>query len=224
MSYIHEALKASAEQRRTAQSPVEPVVPPVTAAADKTGLVRWLGRVVLVMLLSLLLYWFWFPPAPEVQAPAATEPVDASVQPPAGESASVPDLSGVKIAIRKEAPEPVRPVPAPPPEVAEPAAVAAEPKSADMSRESEPGAAVPVDPFAHLPYLRQLPAAQQRELRDIRFTVHIYSDVPGSRMVKYQGRVLREGDFVRPGLRVEAIIPRSVVLQFKDLRFKVPAL
>ena len=42
--------------------------------------------------------------------------------------------------------------------------------------------------------------------------------------VKYEGKMLREGDFVRPGLRVEAIVPRAVVLQYRQTRFKVPAL
>jgi hypothetical protein len=88
----------------------------------------------------------------------------------------------------------------------------------------EPATTEAPDPFADLPYMRQLPVEQQRELGEIRFTVHIYSDEPSSRMVKHGDRMLREGDFVRSGLRVEAIIPRAVVLQYRQTRFKVPAL
>ncbi len=224
MSYIHDALKASSEQRKAAQG--EPSLsaeaPAPVAEPIKNG---WsLGRMMLILLLGLLVYWFWR--FPDQQPPAAPvgrgEPEILTPTPSAVESQE-PDLSGVKIAIRQE---PVRP-PAPDRPVATATEVAAPPTSVEPPIAPEPPAPqakVEQGPYADLPYLRQLPVEQQRELKEIRFTVHIYSDEPRSRLVKYEDRMLREGDFVRPGLRVEAIIPRAVVLQYRQTRFKVPAL
>jgi general secretion pathway protein B len=74
------------------------------------------------------------------------------------------------------------------------------------------------------PYLRQLPVEVQRVLPALNFSVHIYSDTPAARMVKLEDRVLREGQRVAPELDVVAIIPRAVVLRYRDQPFKVPAL
>ncbi|GAA0691633.1 hypothetical protein GCM10009104_18200 [Marinobacterium maritimum] len=226
MSYIHDALKASSEQRKAAQveNGAATAVPTSAAKPAKTG---WsLGRILLILLLGLLLYWFWrFPDQQSAVAPVVTDEPEAVTLKPQTPEAEEPDLSGVKIAIRKEParlPTPARPEVAESRSVAPPASV--EPPGAPEPVETVQQEAVEQDPYAGLPYLRQLPVEQQRELQGIRFNVHIYSDEPRSRLVKFEDRVLREGDFVRPGVRIVEIIPRAVVLQYRDTRFKVPAL
>ncbi|GAA0789377.1 general secretion pathway protein GspB [Marinobacterium sediminicola] len=223
MSYIHDALKASSEQRKAAQGTPEPASEPAPLEVTQRRRGWSPGLVLLILLLGLLLYWFWRTPVQQPEdsvdrvqpAAAKTEPVAAAQD--------EPDLSGVKIAIRTPAVTAAPRRAEAPARAESPDTAPSGPPTAAASVESPPAASDP-GPYADLPYLRQLPVDQQRELQEIRFTVHIYSDEPGSRLVKYDGRVLREGDFVRPGLRIEAIIPRGVVLQFRQTRFKVPAL
>lgn len=224
MSYIHDALKASAQQRQALQAGA---TPPAAAAAAGAPVRRrrWSpGDLTLLLLLTLLLYWFWrdqtsppqpppapVPPADSAQAPAA--PATALPAPPAQSAPADEDLSGVRIAVRT------------PPSAAPPTAVEARPKvEPPPARAPAPVAAVSADPYAGVPYLRQLPVEQQREIGEIRFSVHIYADQPAARMVRYQGQLLREGDRVRPGLIIEAIVPRAVILRQGDSRFRVPAL
>lgn len=91
----------------------------------------------------------------------------------------------------------------------------------EVATESPP---VAPDPYTDLPYLRQMPVGLQRELPDMRFSVHIYSPSPESRMVKLGDRVLREGQRLTSEVTIEAIIPRGAVLRYREHRFKVPAL
>lgn len=219
MSYIHDALKASAEQRKRAQDVPSPPLGGGGVPARSVGWVGWLGRALLMVLLALLLFWGWRiydrPPPAEIEPPLAVERVSMPTPSPAGDA---PDLSGVKISIRET------------PEVS-PGVSPSTPATATKDEQAEVADAVDAqvevateDPYASIPYLRQLPVELQRELQNIRFSVHIYAAEPSSRLVKYEGKMLREGDFVRPGLRIEAIVPRAVVLQYRQTRFKVPAL
>jgi hypothetical protein len=226
MSYIHDALKASSEQRKATQPMPEPIPPASSFMDDDQSGKRWpWGRTLLILLLGLLLYWIWRSADEPAQLPIHPDGAEA-VNPPSPEQAvPEPDLSGVKIAIR-QTPEPrtaARPS-APSPAVSSTPVTPQSVNPATTQDRAEPATTEAPDPFANLPYMRQLPVEQQRELGEIRFTVHIYSDEPSSRMVKHGDRMLREGDFVRSGLRVEAIIPRAVVLQYRQTRFKVPAL
>lgn len=224
MSYIHDALKASSEQRKAVQGGESPAAE-VPVRNDDPPPRRWsLGLVPLVLLLGLLLYWFWRTPDQQVPlVPVEVETPDTAVSGPRAVATAEPDLDGVKIAIRQEPVQaPARP--SAQPQISETRTEAPVAPASDASETVIQEPELAPDPYAGLPYLRQLPVEQQRELKEIRFTVHIYSNEPRSRLLKYEDRVLREGDFVRPGLRVEAIIPRGVVLQYRQTRFKVPAL
>jgi general secretion pathway protein B len=146
-------------------------------------------------------------------APSVSIPVKPEVE---------PDLSGVKLVIDPPAAARAHAASSPQPE--SPAAVAT---PASVSSEVAPEVAAPEpapDPWANTPYLRQLPVEVQRALPALNFSVHIYSDTPAARMVKLEDRVLREGQRVAPELDVVAIIPRAVVLRYRDQPFKVPAL
>lgn len=238
MSYIHDALKASSRQREALQAgqpgAPEPAPP---EQKDKTG--GTTGRVLLILLLLLLGFWFWrgasgplpresdviVPPeaVPDVPAPA---PVLPEAEPDQSSRPRTEELKGVRIELNAPAANPPRQVAQPLPAVAEskPSVDADQEPQAEASDTSVDVEEQPEDPYSQLPYLRQLPAEQQRELSGLRFSVHIYAEEPGARLVKYEDRVLREGSFVRSGLRIVEIIPRGVVLQYRETRFKVPAL
>nr|WP_067286010.1 general secretion pathway protein GspB [Marinobacterium profundum] len=81
-----------------------------------------------------------------------------------------------------------------------------------------------IDPYAGMPYRRQLPVDVQRSLPEIAFSVHIYSKDPASRRVKIGERMMREGQNITPQLRLEEIIPKGVILSYEDYRFRMSAL
>jgi len=70
-------------------------------------------------------------------------------------------------------------------------------------------------------YWRQLPAGVQRELPQLKFSVHIYSRQPASRMVKVNGRMLREGDLISGQVRLDEITRSGVILTYKGYRFRM---
>jgi len=71
-----------------------------------------------------------------------------------------------------------------------------------------------------LPEARELPLPIQRELPNMLVSMVIYSDKPGDRMININGRMIREGQEVSPGLKVEHITPSGAILKFQGHRFR----
>lgn len=240
MSYILQALKDSQEERSRIKSSapadtVEPVATQTSARSRLKPRILVLG----VLLLTLVAGWYVFKdrlagssepaiasgPAQEARA-SLTDTALVSTQ------TAEPDMRGVKLIIDT-------------PQTQQRAVgVTAQKRSADSSisakatqvengkkaaslgsTESPADVAEtkPEDPYANLPYLRQLPVSTQRELPGLKISVHIYSDNRASRMVKLNGRMMREGQRVASNLNIEAIIPRAVVFNYSGTSFKVPA-
>jgi len=72
---------------------------------------------------------------------------------------------------------------------------------------------------ATVPYWRQLPVEVQRRLPEIQFTLHVYAQDPAQRMVKVNGRIAREGQYVGTSLRLDQIVPDGVILSFEGQKF-----
>lgn len=51
-------------------------------------------------------------------------------------------------------------------------------------------------------------------------SVHAYSGNPEARPVGIGSRILREGDYVVPGLKLEQITPDGMVFGYKGFRFR----
>lgn len=231
MSYIHDALKASTRQRSERQadrggSPDAVPAEPAQAVSGKT-----FGRVLLVLILLLLGVWLWQGQNAKQAITKAddrtdTDPPVAAAAPPQDVSATdkVSAFKGVRIELGAPAADSAGATRGQNRNLTPQQTPAVTTESASVEEPVGEARSISTDPFEGLPYLRQLPASQQRELQGLRFSVHIYAEDPASRLVKYEGRVMREQDFVRPGLRVISIIPRAVVMQYQDTRFKVPAL
>jgi len=103
----------------------------------------------------------------------------------------------------------------PPPVVAPPvvAVAPAPPPSAPP-----PAAAPPT----RLPKWAELSAEQRRELPPLVMGGSIWSENVQSRFVIVNGQVVREGEAAGPGVTVERIGPKAVVLRWRELRFEVP--
>jgi general secretion pathway protein B len=69
--------------------------------------------------------------------------------------------------------------------------------------------------------LSELPLSLQQKLPSFGISVFLYSDDPGSRMVKINGKMLREGDSLSDGLKLEEIDQNSLILSYQNFRFRV---
>ena len=103
-----------------------------------------------------------------------------------------------------------------------------EPAPSQEVQQVEPGeetsaasveADAPPDPYEGIPNQRQLAIELQRELPDMSISVHVYSAKPGSRLVRIDNTVYREGDFVASELKLEEITPNGMIMSFRDTRF-----
>ncbi|WP_432695473.1 general secretion pathway protein GspB [Marinobacterium sp. YM272] len=241
MSYILQALKDS-QQERARITPVEPVEEPgqqaPVAPARKTF--RFRAVPVVVILLLLAVAWYVFNQGTEessvqavTSAPVvneATATSNSAVVTGDRAEADEPDMRGVKLIIdtpqsqqRTAAPSASQSQTASSQRVAQPAPRVAAIGAESSNANSGPADVTPPDPYANLPYLRQLPVETQREIPSLKFSVHIYSESRSGRMVKLNDRMMREGQRVAPNLNIEAIIPRAVVFNYDGTLFKVPA-
>ena len=69
--------------------------------------------------------------------------------------------------------------------------------------------------------LQQLAAELRRELPPLVVGGSVWSDHPGSRFVVLDGQVAHEGDTLAPGLVLERIQPRAVLLRWRDMRLEI---
>lgn len=149
-------------------------------------------------------------PAPEV-APLEQDTHLLAKAPP--QTRKSPPAAAV---LPKETATPVReeaaPAPAPAPAVETPIALLQE-KSAD---------AAPADAAQEQKVLlmAELPAAIRHEIPAMSIPVHTYSDTPTERIVGINDRLLREGEYLAPGLKLELIAPDGVVFSYKRYLFR----
>jgi len=239
MSYILDALRKSDQQRRRGAAPTL-LTGQAAAAAPKQPALLSYGLLALVLLgAGIAIGWLrpW-PPEPAAPAPvaiAANPPEPAQSQAPAVR----PDLAP------KSEPEPhaqnsapatqAVPAPAPAPAQAQPhratgvkierqsappKAVAEESKKAAAPVPEQPPGTADAAPAQNVISLAELPLALQQELPPMTISVHAYSGTPGDRMVGINNRMLREGDYVVPGLKLEQITPEGMVFGYKGFSFR----
>ena len=69
--------------------------------------------------------------------------------------------------------------------------------------------------------LNALPLPIQQSLPALVISVFLYSEDPTLRMVKINGQMMREGQSLTAGLKLEEITPEGVILSYKNYRFRV---
>lgn len=82
--------------------------------------------------------------------------------------------------------------------------------------------AAPADPEQEQRVLlmAELPAAIRREIPAMAIPVHTYSETPTERIVGINDRLMREGEYLAPGLKLELIAPDGVVFSYKKYLFR----
>jgi general secretion pathway protein B len=83
-------------------------------------------------------------------------------------------------------------------------------------------AAAPADPAQQqkLLVMAELPPAIRQEIPAMSIPVHSYSDAPQERIVGINDQLLREGEYLAPGLKLERIAPDGVVFSYKNYLFR----
>jgi general secretion pathway protein B len=204
MSYILDALRKSQAERERGQVPgldAQPE-PPAASAAEPARAGRAGGPLVgagVGVVLAVGAAWWWWPAAaPVVAVPALPAPAPAAVP-----ATALPALPAPQLPVVVSAPPPapsLAPPPAPPPAVA----------------------AVPAPPGPRPIPLAQLTAEQRRELPPLVLGGSIWSESTLGRFVIVNGQVAREGEAAAPGVVVEQIGPRSVLVRWRGLRLELP--
>ncbi len=72
--------------------------------------------------------------------------------------------------------------------------------------------------------IAELPPNIQRQIPDLTFSSHIYSDEPSFRMVNINGRSLREGDMIAEGIKLVEISEEGVIVSYLHYTFEVSVL
>jgi general secretion pathway protein B len=60
----------------------------------------------------------------------------------------------------------------------------------------------------------------QQEIPVMSIPVHTYSTTPKERVVGINDRLLQEGDYLAPGLKLEQIAPDGVIFSYKNYLFR----
>lgn len=245
MSYILDALRrADAERERgrvpSLNSPSAASAPErrpggqarrtaVLVAAALTGLA----------LASALAWWAWPSGTPAPTAPTAS--AAATKAPPApAPTAPAPTNAPATVAQVEPSPAPAKaPVvpllapapPAPAPLTGAPSAEASPPAPAKAAASSNgktgnsansTKGAKGAEPAEALPRLADLPAELRAQLPALNLSGATYAENPALRMLIANGKVVQEGQEAAPGVVLEAIGPRSAVLNHRGTRFRVP--
>lgn len=69
--------------------------------------------------------------------------------------------------------------------------------------------------------LKDLPLSIRKGLPDFTISVAVYSDDPSSRMVKINSQLMREGQYLADGLKLEEITTDGVIFSYKNYRFRL---
>lgn len=238
MSYILDALRKSDQQRQRGAAPTL-LAGQATAVAPKQPAFLAYGLLAVVLVGAGMLIGWLRPWQPEQAAPGRAELVAAK---PLESTPRQPAPAPSEMAPQ---PKPERQLQnATPPAQAAPALVPAKPqlparakpetdgtpREADAAVSRKTAAPAPEQPVgtaaadaARVPTvisMAELPLSVQQELPAMAISVHAYSGNPGDRLVGINNRMLREGEHVVPGLKLEQITPDGMIFGYKGYRFR----
>jgi general secretion pathway protein B len=245
MSYILDALRKSEKERRRGE------VPGVLSQQDAPYPIRkrrspWpyviLAPIVINIVVLLWVFNPWqqkTPPPPTPQTAPAREPAPTETGKTRGEAAgqgdqelrkSSPDApAGTPQAPDQEKKEPTRREVSskrpPDPASGSDSASAGPPQRTRPVQRETPENKAPQEippPAPNRTYsLAELPQGLKQKLPALSLALTVHSDDRASRLATVNGQTVREGQMVSEGVRVEEILPDSVVFTFQGYRFRL---
>ena len=231
MWYILDALRKSDQQRQRGAAPTLRMAPVAAVAPEPTAFLAYGVLAAVLLAAGIAIGWLrpWQPESPPAPQTVAAKPLDASPR----QAAPVPPgitrepvlaqrpQESVPAAQSAPAPAPMNP--------GMPAGTSAMTRSAaPIAAKPAPGEATPAAEESVATGLRkqkvmamaELPVPMQDEIPKISISVHAYSAKPAERLVGINGRLLREGDYPAPDLKLEQITPDGMILSYKGYRFR----
>jgi general secretion pathway protein B len=202
MSYILDALKKSDQQRQRGATPTLPSAQATVAAPKQSSSVIY--GVLATVLLCAGVAIGWLHPWQAEQPVHASEPFAKSAISNTNETSLTPHSIRPEIAEKAEQKLLV-------PNMT-PTAQAILPK--------EPASPATADQEQKTPPLSELPLAIQQELPDMKIQLHSYSNKSVNSIVSINSRMMKEGESLAPGLKLEQITPDGVILSYKGYRFQ----
>lgn len=195
MSYILDALRRADAERQQGGVPGlhTPPSPQAAAPATQRPSLLWAAAAVLLGL-AVALAWWWMRPA-AVAVTVVAAPVTAPAPAPA--------------------------VVLPPPAVVAPLPIVVSAAPVATAARAEPASAALASSAPRTVPLQQLDGEQRRQLPPLVVGGSVWSDSAASRFVILDGQVTREGESVAPGLVLERIQPKSVLLRWRDMRLEL---
>ena len=225
MSYILDALRRADAERAQGAVPDLNAQPLPMRAADDDGRSRtgarwlWLGAGAALVLAALGAWQFLGREAGVQQAETSS---------PAAPAAAVPAPAPAPASLPASAPAPPAPAATPPAAVRAPAAAPKPPPPAPKAAAPRPAPkrVVPKPPAPapapRIPKLAELPAEFRAGLPPLSIGGSVYSPQPAARMVIVNGQVVREGDTIAAGLKLEQIRAKSAVFSVRGQSFELP--
>ncbi len=220
MSYILDALKKSAEERRILQEQKTQSYDPLFIAQKSRGRKdrSRLEMLIMFLLIGGLLTGLWFYNSQlKTQLSAPQFSVQSHGQKPAEEN-TVPGKPD-----------------APATETAPPQAVTSAPESHEalkltetvvqpagqQAAPAEKSTGTPAISSADVPLLKELPFAAQAAIPEMKFSGHVFSADPRLRLVMVNTSIVREGEMITPEIKLIEITDNGLVFSYHQTRFKV---
>lgn len=196
MSYILDALRKSDQQRQRGLTPTLASAP-LSAATTNASRPAWLPFFLIGLgLLAMGITIGWLQPWQEKPVAVVTQPAPKPV---------------ALAVIPNPPPAPVAPTSIPAPQ----AAPQTMPEATPAPLRPEPAKPVAVT----TPRTNEAASAPRPSLPKITITVHAYNETAAERVAGINGHLLREGEEIEPGLKLEKITKDGVTLNYKGQRF-----
>jgi general secretion pathway protein B len=213
VSYILDALRKSDQQRRRGTAPTL-LAGQATAVAPKQPAFLAYGLLAAVLVGAGMLIGWLRPWQPEQAAPVRAEQVAAKpLALPPRQPASAPPVVAPQ-------PTPQRPVRAKPKTDGTPRAAQAAVTRETAAPEQPVGTAADAARVRTVISMAELPLSVQQELPAMTISVHAYSGNPANRLVGINNRMLREGEYLVPDLKLEQITPDGMIFGYKEYSFR----
>ena len=200
MSYILDALRKSDQQRRSKAAPTLLTLQPSAVVRKRPAYLTYGLLAVILIGGGVVIGWLHpWQPEPAAVKQVESKPIESKPGPPvpaASEIASRAKPDGVLPEARTPASNT-----APSPE-----------RRVDIAAADAAGETV-VE-------MEKLPTPIREEVSKIKISVHAYSNTPAHRLVGIGSRILHEGDYLIPGLKLEEITPDGMILGYKGYRFR----
>ena|GEM_PF-2032133 len=238
MSYILDALKKLEKERRRGRIPGLSEQDSVVYHSQRRSVLPYV-MIAVFSLSAVLLIWWFLPKQPkEAVMPAALSSLPLAA-PSMNQDVKRPEMKASDAPLLSNAAEPSsvsRPPVSPPARKmlqeeaqkttsltnSEPKAENEKQKNNEASRqEKKPEVAAEPLPDKKLYKLSELPPSVRDSLPGFSITAFLYSDSPSGRMARINERIMREGQELEPGIRIEEIVSDGVILSYKKFRFFV---